>query len=360
MANAIVTSKSPRAYMTLDELANAAPIPATQDMPAEMREMLSRHSGMYVRSESKPKMEFATEKVPGVPGMWQVLDSPHDEELRRTIPGKEQIELNAEDAAAAKEDASNTDGYRPPWVPLEYMPRLAPFRVSDHVFLEPRVQEAERLPYPWRTIGIVFGSNGMQGSGVLVGPNLMLTAGHVAPWGSGPWSMEFVPAFRGAPGEPNPRPFGSSFVETYRGFNTAPEVSGKDYVICKLYNPLGNALGWLGRIWFDNEDEYYSRRYNSSGYPGSFGTRPAVEFDMGIRDIDSDSPGIELEFATRPDLGPGWSGGPLWLPMPSGLPAVVGVLSGTEKDEFDPRRLVFAGGRAMVDLINFGLSNWRL
>ncbi|MGH7254105.1 MAG: hypothetical protein ACREIE_09935, partial [Nitrospiraceae bacterium] len=155
MANSIVTSESLRAYMTLDELANAAPISATQDMPAEMREMLSRHSGLYVRSESKPKMEFATEKVPGVPGMWRVLDSPHDEELRTTIPGQEQIELKADGTAAAKEDFSSTDGYRPPWVPLEYMPRLAPFRVGDHVFLEPRVQEAERLPYPWRTISIV-------------------------------------------------------------------------------------------------------------------------------------------------------------------------------------------------------------
>lgn len=181
MAHSRVTSESPRAYMTLDELANAAPIPAAQDMPAEMREMLSQHSGLYVRSESKPKMDCATEKVPGAPGMWQVLGSPHDEELRTTIPGKEQIELNAENTAAATEGASSTDGYRPPWMPMEYMPRLAPFRVGDHVFLEPRVQEV---------------------------------------------GNRFVP----------------------------PSVD-----CC--------------RIWFDNEDAYYSRRYVSSGYPGSFGTR---------------------------------------------------------------------------------------
>jgi hypothetical protein len=150
--------------------------------------------------------------------------------------------------------------------------------------------------------------------------------------------MEFVPAFR-----EGDRPFGSSFVEAYRGFNVGSDVSGKDYVICKLYNPLGNALGWMGTTSFgSNEDEYYRRRYVSTGYPRSFGARPAVEFDMGIRDIDSDSPGIELEFALRADLGPGWSGGPLWLPGEG--PAVAGVLSGTEKDEFDPTRHVFAGG----------------
>jgi hypothetical protein len=71
------------------------------------------------------------------------------------LPGKEQIELNAENTAAATEGASSTDGYRPPWVPMEYMPRLAPFQVGDHVFLEPRVQEVETDSYrlPWTVAG---------------------------------------------------------------------------------------------------------------------------------------------------------------------------------------------------------------
>ncbi len=357
MANSIVTSRTLRAYMTLDELANAAPIPATQDIPAEMQAILSRDAGVYVRSESKPKLNFTTEKVeeiPGVHGIWRVLCSSHDEELLTTIPGQQQIELKAEDTAAAKEDVSSTEGYRPPWVPLEYLPRLAPFRVGNQQFLEPRaVEEGNRLAYPFRTVGIVFNSNGSQGSGVLVGPNLMLTAGHVAPWGMNPWSMEFVPAYR-----QGDRPFGSSFVEAYRGYNTGPEVSGHDYIICKLYNPLGQGLGWMGTQSFGNEDEYYRRRYVSSGYPGSFGTRPAVELDMGLRDIDNDSPGIELEFSrANRDFGPGWSGGPLWLPSEG--PTVVGVLSGTEKDEFDPRFAVFGGGRGIVDLVRFGLDSWR-
>jgi hypothetical protein len=295
MATSIGDSKLLHAYMTLDELANAPPIPSTQDMPTDMRAMLSRDSGVYVRSELEPKLTFTTEKIPGASGTWRVLSSSDNEELLTTIPGQQQIELKAEDMAAVKADVSSTEGYRPPWVPLEYLPRLAPFRVGNQQFLEPRaIEEVNRLAYPFHTVGIVFSSDGSQGSGVLVGPNLMLTAGHVAPWGSSPWSMEFVPAFRGVLGEPNPRPFGSSFVETYRGYNTAPEVSGHDYVICKLYNPLGQALGWMGTQSWGNEDEYYRRRYVSSGYPGSFGTRPAVELDMGLRDIDNDSPGIEL------------------------------------------------------------------
>jgi V8-like Glu-specific endopeptidase len=337
--------------MTLDELAESAPVPATGDMPEELREMLDSNSGPFVRSASPPKLDFATAEVPGAPGMWRIIDN-DDEELHTTIPGREQTELTADDVTEA-EGVSGTDGYRPPWVPLEHLPRLTPFRADGGLFFEPRaVEETNRLAYPQRTVGIVFSSNGFRGSGVLVGPNLLLTAGHVAPWGQSPWSMEFIPAFR----EGN-RPFGSSFVEAYRGFNTTGEVSGKDYVICKLFNPLGNAVGWMGTTSFGNEDEYYRRRYTSSGYPGSFGSRPAVEFDMGIRDIDNDSPGIELEFALRADVGPGWSGGPLWLPAEG--PAVAGIYSGTEKDELDPRRHVFGGGGGMVDLVKFGLANWR-
>ena len=233
------------------------------------------------------------------------------------------------------------------------MPRLVPFRGGNGINLEPQaIEEGQRLNYPWRTVGIVFNSQGRQGSGVLVGPNLVLTAGHMAPWGQSPWSMEFIPAFR-----VGDRPYGSSFIEAYRGFNTRPEVSGKDFVICKLYQPLGNAIGWMGSKSFGNEDEYFRRSYLASGYPGHFGQRPAVELDLGIRDIDNDSPGLELETVNRPDLQDGWSGGPLWLPHEG--PAVVGVLSGAETDEFDPRRAVFAGGGGMVDLIRFGLDNWR-
>lgn len=355
MANPRVTSESLRAYMTLDKLANAAPIPATQDMPAEIKAMLTPDSGVYIRSQSKPKLDFATEPVPGVPGIWRVIGISDEEKLLTSIPGQEQLELIAESTAAAKEGAS-TEGYRPPWASLEYLPRLVPFRGSrDQVFLEPRaIEEPNRLSWPWRTIGIVFCSNGKQGTGVLVGPNLMLTCGHIVPWGMSSWWMEFIPAFRIT----RPGPFGNSFVEAYRGYNTEPEVSGHDYVICKLYTPLGRALGWMGTQSWGNEEEYYRRRYVSSGYPDSFGDRQAVEVDMGLRDIDSDSPGIELEFSlANRDFGHGWSGGPLWLPSEG--PIVTGVLSGTEKDEFDPRFAVFAGGRGMVDLVQFGLDNWR-
>ncbi|WP_408011195.1 hypothetical protein ACJROX_13280 [Pseudalkalibacillus sp. A8] len=78
---------------------------------------------------------------------------------------------------------------------------------------------------------------------------------------------------------------------------------------------------------------------------------------MGLRDIDNDSPGKELEFshAGHPDIRHGWSGGPLWLPIER---KVVGICSGSEKEGLDPRFIVYSGGNGMVDLVKFGQDNW--
>ncbi|QNE14461.1 serine protease [Pseudarthrobacter sp. NBSH8] len=283
-----------------------------------------------------------------------LLDRPEIPEdvkmLLRVIPGQEQTEQGPPETAP--DEGQTTEPYCPPWATVTDPASDESFSVEGQRFIAPAVhEEPNPMLYPMCTVGIVYNSNGRRGSGVLVGPNLLLTAGHVAPRGAASWSMEFVPAYRNGA-----RPFGSSFVQTYHGYNTNGSVTGYDYIICKLFNPLGRALGWMGAASFGNEDEYYNKRFVSSGYPGTYGDRPAVELDMGVRDIDNDSPGKEIEFALRADLGPGWSGGPLWHHTAN--PYCVGVLSGQEKDGLDPTRLVYAGGGALVDLVRHGQSNW--
>jgi V8-like Glu-specific endopeptidase len=357
------SEETPDTFLTLDDLANAAPIPATASMPANMVEMLKPHSGVYVISDEKPSLDFGSAGVRAAGDVW-LVDAVNGE-LRTTIPGREQAELQREIAESTGAQESGTASHRPEWMGQQFLPKLVPFRLSaresglrePRLFLEPRAGEAERLPYPWCTVGRIITRSSLgawTGSGVLVGPNLVLTAGHVAPWGGSNWSMEFIPALR--EGDPNPRPFGSSFISQYRGFNRPSDVFGYDYAICQLYNPLGHALGWMGAQSWGNEAEYERRDYTSSGYPATFGGRPAVQFSVGIRDIDNDNPGKELE--TVQYTSGGWSGGPLWF-FAGQSPTVVGVLSGAETDGLDPRRDVYAGYTAMIDLVRFGLANWR-
>ncbi|HET6733903.1 trypsin-like serine peptidase [Mycobacterium sp.] len=345
--------------LTLDEMRAADPIPATATMPPDMAALIKPDSGIYIRSNYAPNTAFQVGEPPGATADWRVLES--DGQIRSTIPGLTQTELEFDPDAASPDDDAHTEGYRPPWVEQRYLPELAPYPVAatqsglatDRMFMEPFAAEAERFPYPWRTIGKVFTPTG-GGTGFLVGPNLVLTAGHVMPWDQANWWVQFIPAYRN--GDPNPTPFGSSYVSEYRGYRPqGGEVFGYDYAVCRLYQPLGNALGWMGtRSAGDSDIE--SRSYTSSGYPDTFGGRPAVNFALGIRDIDDDAPGREYE--TVHHVSDGWSGGPLWY-FAGTDPYAIGVTSGHEKDEFDPRRDVYAGQRAMTDLVRFGLDNWR-
>jgi V8-like Glu-specific endopeptidase len=217
--------------------------------------------------------------------------------------------------------------------------------------------------WPWRTIGKVFvGANNnfsapiWSGSGVLVGKNLILTAGHVAPWGLGGWWMRFVPAFKNGA-----EPFGYSYVENFYGYREDGEVHGRDYVICKLYTPLGNTVGWMGSHSFGSDDGYYSGSWISVGYPAEPGTNPGANYmivqqPVRIADVDDEgSDGKELE-SDMYSLG-GWSGGPLWANM-SGQNKVIGIMSGDETDFLQPRYTVSAGGVAMVRLVQYGQANW--
>lgn len=106
--------------------------------------------------------------------------------------------------------------------------------------------------YPYGLVGKIFNSNERVGSGALVGDNLVITAGHMVPWEKQGWWMRFVPDYYND--DINKKGEGhslhgagvESYVEEAMGFNTHGDVTGYDWAILKLYNPLGKQLGYFG------------------------------------------------------------------------------------------------------------------
>lgn len=217
--------------------------------------------------------------------------------------------------------------------------------------------------YPWRCVGKIFAwtdpsvGPAWVGSGALVGPNVVLTASHVCPWGSNPWMMQFVPAFYDGASL-----LGSgvnSYVESYRGYRNYDQ--GDDMAVLKLYNPLGNNLGWFGSRTYHNswEDGHY---WTKCGYPAavSLGQRPSRVTWFPIIDDDSNGAGRELEY--KADASGGGSGGPVFGWWSDGFPYIVGTHVGWQEEWHFPFSIVdhnlAAGGSALVDLILWAHNNW--
>jgi V8-like Glu-specific endopeptidase len=283
-------------------------------------------------------------------------------DLVRIAPtASDELRLSTEELARIGLETPAPRAFRPPWLDVLTVPRIRPRAVPLLVTGPMKALSLELClsGYPWSAIGKVIvnrpGENPKVGSGVLVGPRLMLTASHGMPWGTEDGSIRFVPNYLYG----NNPAFGDAYVEAWRGVVVhVDDVRGVDYVICRLDWRIGERTGWLGSEWHSDEDWYYDNWWISVGYPvasPSGGEAPSLEMPASVEDIDDDSDGLEIE--TDHFTSPGWSGGPLWG-WQGGEPRVIGVDSGKEKDFLDPTRAVFAGGQHMVNLVKYGWANW--
>jgi hypothetical protein len=129
-------------------------------------------------------------------------------------------------------------------------------------------------------VGRIFNNRGESGTGALVGDRIVITAGHMVPWGDSPWWMRFVPAYydgaslHGAGIE--------SYVSDARGYNTSGSVTGYDWAVLRLYEPLGQWLGYFGYNGYSdnwNDGAYWSL----IGYPGAIANAQRPSFRAGSR-----------------------------------------------------------------------------
>jgi len=179
--------------------------------------------------------------------------------------------------------------------------------------------------YPYRTVVRIVATypNGARatGSGVIVGPNDVLTASHVvysAENGGAARQIEATPALDGSS-----EPFGSFYgarinynqVDTDGDGLLSRSESAYDVAVVGFRARISTATGTMGM-----DPNFSSGQLNVTGYPGVYGgvymtnDNGRVFAQDGILDTNS------------LDINPGNSGGPLWYSGPSG-PYVVGIVS---------------------------------
>jgi V8-like Glu-specific endopeptidase len=201
----------------------------------------------------------------------------------------------------------------------------------------PQREIVNQAEYPWQTIVYIEStfSDGwvVAGSGVMVGPNDVLTAAHLVyeiAHGGAAIHITVTPTFDPSPLE---APFGTVKAVSWHYFsdfdpdgdgrwlggNRGPGYSGSehDVALLDLNVALGNDTGWMSL-----DPNFRSGYVNLTGYPDHYGRN--MMNDYGYVQQNAVDAFIDI---TNLEAWPGNSGGPLWYRDGNGTPHVVGLMS---------------------------------
>jgi V8-like Glu-specific endopeptidase len=178
--------------------------------------------------------------------------------------------------------------------------------------------------YPWRCICSLLikaadGSNWI-GTGWLVGPRILLTAGHcVYIHGRGGWAeqIEVIPGRRGPE-----RPFGSCTATSFWSVRGWADLRRREYDYAAILLPAerryGEELGWYG-FAVRSDDALDGTMVNISGYPGD---QPAGTQWFHAKELTD----VEDRVLTYTiDTAGGQSGAPVWIKYADGGRYGVGI-----------------------------------
>ena len=291
-------------------------------------------------------------------------------------PGKTQIRCDPVEVKGCQERNcfEITKGYQPPCRPRGKCPDTKSYKpeyVSKPEYaeilgkLKPGYSDVDfehkiitnRRIWPHCTIGKIWVGTDHNycaplwtGTGVLVGCDLVLTSSHIAPWDRPGWWMRFSPGY-----SEGHEPFGSSYVVDILGY--PPSEKEDNFVLCKLYKPLGDKCGWMGTEGWAHDQEYTDRKvWNEVGYSPlvKFGEVQIFDDDEKIRHVTD-----EGEFKSLDAQGDtwGWSGGIMWG-WHHECPCVIGVLRGSKDELSIFKKADWVGGIGMADLVSWARTYW--
>ncbi len=126
--------------------------------------------------------------------------------------------------------------------------------------------------YPWRANCKLFfrkGNNYYTGTGVLIDPLHVITAGHCVHGGAGEgWASDMIviPAY-----QDEASPYGDAYGVSLHAWTAWKNLSSSDDDIglIKLDRPIGAVTGWHGYSYNNNLIFYLSNNFQSAGYPAA-------------------------------------------------------------------------------------------
>lgn len=200
-------------------------------------------------------------------------------------------------------------------------------------------------------------------TGFLVGRRTLMTSGHAHPNTSAHgWRIEVIPACWGGRSV-----FGMGYVTYVRSARWWHSDGGNDFMVCELYDPVGDDLGYFGATSYDAdwEDEAF---WTMSGYPYDRSLwAPSRQTGISVRD-DDDGDDINLDGDTYDttqvesdaDEASGASGSPLFAWF-NGQVRAVGVHSGVQRDATISGTEILScasGGVGFIHIIRWARGAW--
>lgn len=219
--------------------------------------------------------------------------------------------------------------------------------------------------YPFSCIGLVvinIGDSAYSFSGCMIGPNYLITVGHLIPWGKS-YGLRFFPGYNHGS-----QPFGSANGVTGYGYNVDTNSTLQDdYIVYELDSSIGNKCGWMGFGYIGDNLFRGAFHWQSAGYP--LGDAMVYATDIGIGNIEDSGGSTQLD--TDVITSNIWTGGPFYNTGDQfvGTDAdpssyyVMGVFAGSEisyggfppnVNQYDS----FVGGQDMFNLGIYAINNY--